>query len=191
MIILRQREYSSLFGYLFKTKKLKKQFEDERGISLEEYYKSNLPNNFQNTIDRIKNNINKLNNEVYNSAKKDKLDQLFFVEHTIEVESYDIDSYLEQNYSNINFDYIPIINFINENYNGIICINVLYDIKSKKFISTYPKIKPGSLKSILLSSLDIFYENMLEIEDELDDEFKYWKSQVYDKAKNVIKQIKI
>lgn len=191
MIILRQREYSSLFGYLFKTKKLKKQFEDEHGISLEEYYKSNLPNNFQNTIDWIKNNINKLNNEVYNSAKKEKLDQLFFVEHTIEVESYDIDSYLEQNYSNINFDYIPIINFINENYNGTICINVLYDIKSKKFISTYPKVKPGSLKSILLNSLDIFYENMLEIEDELDDEFKYWKSQVYDKAKNVIKQIKI
>ena len=36
MIILRQREYSSLFGYLFKTKKLKKQFEDEHTVAKSE-----------------------------------------------------------------------------------------------------------------------------------------------------------
>ena len=154
MIILRQKEYS-LFGYLFKARKLKEQFKDKNGISLEEYYKSNLPNNCQDTVDWIKNNINKLNNEAYNSAKKAKLDQLFFIEHTIEVEPYDIDSYLEQNYNNPNFDYIPIINFISENYNGTVCIDILYDIKSKKFISTHPEIKfkSGSLKKIFFLTL--------------------------------------
>lgn len=209
MIILRQNNYS-LFGGLFNgdAKRLKKQFEDENGISLEEYYKSSISKGKidTNLIKRVCDEVENFNSIFDRSIERNKnLDYLFLYSNIISLyymdlsdNSRDILDYLSSS-KKVDSDSIPVIHFSCMYCEDVIDSGyVMYSIKSKKFfLTSSSRPFPDSLQKSLLTILEIVNDTMEEdvVENyesgEFQEEYEFWEKEYYEKVKNIIKQVRI
>ena len=208
MIILRQKEFG-LFGGLFNKegKRLKEEFENKFGMSPENYYSSNLPPKVDlGQVKRVCSEIEKLNDAFSKIVERSDYDYLLTYSNIISFEPID---YKEDSRDVIDYlkftkkldNDIPIVNFSCMAFEDVVYSGyIFYDQKSKKFMISNVKSQPKSLKDEFLVALDILLdyiesdanENYDGSEfSEMQKVFKFWKCEYYEKAKNIIKQIRI
>lgn len=182
-----------------KAKQIKDKFEAEYGTSIENYISKNID---INQIKKVCEEIDKLNNSFGKAVEKSKFDYFYLYSNVLSLRFLDYSTEDSMIYSEYGPDNIPIVDFTCIYFEDIIYDEyIMYNIKSKKFTISNVKSKPDTLKNNLLSALETLFDFMEEDvrenydgEDELDDMqkgFEFWKKEYYEKAKNIIKQVRI
>ena len=192
--------YRSGYKERLKAKQIKDKFEAEYGTSVENYISKNID---INQIKKVCEEIDKLNNSFGRAVGKSKFDYFYLYSNVLSLRFLDYSTEDSMIYAEYGPDNIPILGFSciyfeDSVYSGYI----MYNIKSKKFITSSIKSKPDTFKNNLLSALETLFdyiendvkENYEPGEDEFDDMqegFEFWKKDYYEKAKNIIKQVRI
>ena len=191
--------YRAGYKERLKANQIKDKFEAEYGTSIENYISKNID---INQIKKVCEEINKLNNSFGKAVGKSKFDYLLFYSDILSLRFLDYNTEDSMIYAEYGPDNIPIIDFTCEYFEDIIYDEyIMYNIKSKKFTVSNVKSKPDTLKNNLLFALEFLFDFMeedvkenYEGENEFDDMqegFEFWKKEYYEKAKNIIKQVRI
>jgi hypothetical protein len=182
-----------------KAKQIKDKFEAKYGTNLENYISKNID---INQIKQVCKEIENLNNSYEKAVEKSKFDYLYLYSNVLSLRFLDYNTDDSMLYVKYGPDNIPILDFTciyfeDVIYNGYI----MYNIESKKFIISSIKSKPDTFKNNLLLALEILFDHIeydvkenYDGEDEFNDMqegFEFWKKEYYEKAKNIIKQVRI
>ncbi len=209
MIILRQKQHG-LLGGLFNRegKKLKSEFENKFGMSPENYYSSNLPPKVDlGQVKRICSEIEKLNESYEKAVGKSKFDYLYFYSNVVYLELVDPSNCSNNILQGLikNQNNIPIIDFACSYFEDIVNSGYIsYNTRLKNFTCSAASTnqKPDTLKNNLLFVLEIlldtiesdvnenYYDDYEFVFNDMQEGFKFWKREYYEKAKNIIGQIR-
>jgi hypothetical protein len=179
-----------------KAKEKLSEFENKYGITPEEYFTANLPKGYKEVVDKVCKDIENLNNTFRRSKEADLmyLNENYLCLNSINYSNAsEVAGYITDD-TQIPLASLACICFDTIPYSG----NINYNIKTKKFSlnqNTFTK-----LKDLLLDNLEFlldFVKEDIEGIDESEDtetcskEFIVWKKEYYEKAKNIIKQMRI
>ena len=172
------------------------------GVNPREYFISNLPKNYKESVDRFCKDLEKLNGTFRRSKG---IDLMYLNENNLVVNSidysseHDITNYFTSNSKNIDPNNIPLANLACVCFDTVPISEVItYNIKTKKF--SIDNNSFSKLSDLLLGYLEFLLdfikediEGMEESNDEeiCSEEFVVWKKEYYEKAKNIIKQVRI
>lgn len=172
------------------------------GVNPREYFISNLPKNYKESVDRFCKDLEKLNGTFRRSKG---IDLMYLNENNLVVNSidysseHDITNYFTSNSKNIDPNNIPLANLACVCFDTVPISGVItYNIKTKKFSidnNSFSRIS-DLLLDYLEFLLDFIKEDIEGMEESNDEEicskeFVVWKKEYYEKAKNIIKQVRI
>lgn len=195
--------YHELHKNRLKAKKKIEDLKKDLGEDILGYLKGNLPKNYPDIV-KLVGDLNKLKKDLTHRGTTGELSECYIWLKSINFDNdSDLSDYLQS--CELGKDEIPIIEIGITSFGD--CIDssyVVYNIKSKKFYSRAYKVNdliPG-LKNFLFGPLEYIKETIeesIETEKEcdfydsdyLDEDYKTWISEYYEKAKNLIKQSRL
>lgn len=185
-----------------KAKEKIEKLEAELGKNIFESIKENLPKTYPNLV-KLSEDLEKLRKNV-NVQNLADLSGCYIRFNVMNFNnSSDLSDYLSS--YDLTKEEIPIAEIDTVSFGDTIDQYIIYNIKSKRFYSRAYKINneiKTSLNKYLLDCLEsikYFVEDGIENEknsalydlDDLDEEYRDWKKEYYEKAKNIIKQVRI
>ena len=183
-----------------KSKKKMGELEVELGKNILESIKENLPKTYPNLV-KLSEDLEKLRKSV-NVQNLADLSGCYIRFSVMDFNnSSDLSDYLSSH--DLTKEEIPIAEIDTVSFEDTIDSQyIIYNIKSKRFYSRAYKINneiKTSLNNFLLDYLEgikYFAEDGIENEKDselydLDEEYRDWKKEYYEKAKNIIKQVRI